>query len=188
MSMTSNRMLIACLGAFLVSGTLVACGVFAALSRANGDDSDRLGSGRQAEQAAIAVVRQYYDAVDEIGADGGAHPQRIGRFVTQMHGSQLATAFAGMRKAGWKTSGKSVIVGDELIGRRTDETTGDAEVGVRVCLDVSRTRVIGAAGDEQTPPRRTSRVPYDVWLTTSGAIGAQLRVESTRVREELAPC
>lgn len=187
MSTTSNRMLIACLGAFLVSGILVACGVFAALGRAASGDPDPRGSDREAERAAMAVVRPYFRVIDEIAADGGAESQRVGRFVTNDHGSQLAVAFAGMRARGWKASGSTVIVGDEMIGRRTRHD-GAAGVGIRLCLDVSNTRVVGHFGGRQPPADRVGRVPYDVWLTTSGVTGRQLRIESTRMREELAPC
>jgi len=187
MSTTSNRMLITCVGAFLVSSVLVACGVFAALSRAASRDPDPRGSDRETERAAMAVVRPYLRVIDEIAADGGAESQRVGRFVTHDHGSQLAVAFAGMRAGGWRTSGRTLIVDDELIGRRTGDG-GSAEVGVRLCLDVSQAKVVGRPGGRQLPVNRASPVPYDVWLTTSGVAGRQLRIESTRMREELSPC
>lgn len=136
----------------------------------------------------MAVVRPYYAAVGDIGADGGAKPHRIDRYVTEGHGSQLAIAFANMHSDGWTTSGKAVIVGDELIGRRSSPRTGRASVGVRVCLDVSHTRVIGRFGDDQASPERPDRVPYDVWLTTSGTTAQRLRIESTTMRAELTPC
>jgi hypothetical protein len=188
MSTTSNRMLLACAAAFVVSSTLVACGVFAALSRGADSGPDPSGSDRQAERAAMTVVRPYYAAIAEIGADGGARPHRIDRYVTDDHGSQLAVAFAGMRRDGWKTSGKTAVVDDELIGRRSLAHGGKVRVGVRVCLDVSGTRVIGPFGDDRTPPGRAERVPYDVWLTTNGAVTPHLRIESTTFRQDLTPC
>lgn len=188
MSTTSNRMLLACAAAFVVSSTLVACGVFTALNRGADSGPDPRGSDRQAERAAMAVVAPYYAAIGEIGADGGSRPHRIDRYVTDDHGSQLAVAFASMQSDGWKTSGKTVIVGDELIGRRNLTHAGKARVGVRVCLDVSGMPVIGPFGDDRTPVGRADRVPYDVWLTTNGARTQRLRIESTTFRQESTPC
>jgi hypothetical protein len=180
-------MLLACIGAFVVTTTLVACGVFAALSRAP-DSAPEPQSNRQSERAAMAVVRAYFETLGQVGADGGGEPERLAPYVNESHASQLAVVFAGMRDEGWHTTGKTLILDDELIGRRVHDPPGTLELGVRVCLDVSRTRVIGPSGDDQTPSQRAKHVPFDVWLTTAGGPGERLVVRSTTMREELTPC
>lgn len=133
------------------------------------------------------VVRPYYRALDAIGADGGKRSERIAKYVTPDHRSQLSVAFASMHAEGLSTTGTTVIVDDRLIGRRI-QPRGDAQTGVRVCVDLSRVRVFGPQGEERTPIRRAARIPYDVWLTTRGSPAPHLRIESTTMREELAPC
>lgn len=184
----STRTLVACLLAFFVSASLVGCAVLTAqrptssLAPARHFDSDQA-----AEHAAMTMLPKYYAALDAVTHDGGMRPDRVYPYATPNHRSNLNLAFEGMRQDGWKTTGTTVITRNLLVDY-AEKNGGEASVVVRLCLDLTSTHVVGAAGDDETPTTRLDHTAYDVSTTTSSGDGDRLYVASTRSRKDLGPC
>lgn len=184
---TSTRMLAACVVAFFVSTSLVACGVLTVLRPVHTTPHAHFESDEAAEQAAVERLPRYFAAIDAIMRDGGMRPDRVYPYVTPHHRAELNAAFEELRSSGQTVSGNTVIADEKFLGY-AESLSGEARVDIRVCLDVSGLRMLGAMGDDQTPIWRLDRVPYEVRLATSDGDGDALYVTSTHPREGLAPC
>lgn len=184
---TSTRMLAACVVAFLVSTSLVACGVLTALRPPPTGPHSHFESDQAAKQAAMERLPRYFAAVDAVMRDGGMRPDRVYPYVTPRHRANLNAVFEQMRSFGQTVSGATVISDEELMDY-AENLRGEARVDIRVCLDVSGLRMLDAMGEEKTPASRYDRVPYEIRLTTSEGDGDVLYVASTRAREDLPAC
>lgn len=185
---TPTRTLVACLLAFLVSTGLVGCGVLTALRpTASVAPLRHFESDQKAQEAAMELLPKYYAALDAVTMDGGMRPDRVYPYVTPNYRSNLNLAFEKMRNDHLKTTGLTAITRNLLIDY-AEKNAGEAFVVVRLCLDLSHTRVLGAADDDETPTTRLDHTAYDVSLTTSDGDANRLYVASTRARRDLGPC
>jgi hypothetical protein len=137
--------------------------------------------------AALSAYQRYLATVDAIGADGGVGAERIDPYAAPNHLSNLVVAFESMHKEGIRTTGSVVLAGETLAGYREYPGRRQA-VRMRACLDLSRTRVVDAAGVDLTSRARQERVPYDVVLSTRESADGRFLVERSRSLPELAPC
>jgi hypothetical protein len=134
------------------------------------------------EEEALAAAEEAYAAYrrmsDQISAEGGADPERIAPFVTELRLTDELRGFTTLREAGLRIEGEASF--EVLTVQRYEELGGDAEVAFYACSDLSGSRVIDENGDDVTPPDRQDRLMLEVVLRTlEGEL--PLRLESDNV-------
>ncbi|WP_129590373.1 hypothetical protein [Cryobacterium aureum] len=118
-------------------------------------------SNDEALAAATAFYASYQGTANTISHDGGVDPQRITPFVTtEMLPGEIAS-FKRLTEKGVH------LVGDLAFDSMTIQSANlkNGSVVVYMCLDVSATDIVDAAGISIVPADRISRHPLQVALT-----------------------
>lgn len=135
-------------------------------------------SEEEALAAATDVYQQYTAAFDKesAGGGGGTAVESIRPLVTEEYLTELLEP--GMLEMnGWRTEGATTFDSVSLV-----EVTGmdrSAEVRLRLCRDVSKVRVLDAAGRDVTPTTRASRFPVEVLFVSSAPASPELLIAET---------
>ena len=138
------------------------------------------------EEATLAraaeVLESYVRVVDEIGRDGGSRPERAAEVATARELEEVLDSFEQMRDEGVHFEGRTIIDQVELI-----EWTSGSPTAVQVdfCLDLSDARLV-AKGEDITPSRARSRIPYEGTLVNGGT--GRLVLERSERRPAEASC
>lgn len=143
---------------------LVLCVSVAVLTSCAGHIPDRVSAsemGDDALSAALASYNEYLEVAasitrerDPVGSDA------IRAVVTNDYGDELVAQYAQIADAGIRFRGTTRTTNAEVVS--TDMNAGDGAVQLRLCSDVSGTRMIDEDGNDVTPLERDLVVPIQL--------------------------
>ncbi len=105
-------------------------------------------SDEEALAAAEEVYREYLAMSDLISSEGGADPERIAPFVTEMWLDHEIETAEELGESGRRISGNSEVSSFQLQERN------DSQIIVYACHQLDHTKVIDADGHDVTPKDR----------------------------------
>ena len=129
-------------------------------------------SEEEALAAATAAYAAYLAVSDQIGADGGANPERLEPLVTAEWLTKEIGAFKEFSVTGWKQSGVTTVRSAIL------QQFSDDSVSIYVCTDASATRFNDASGADVTPAVRQTVSSLEVSFVLGSSVADGLLLES----------
>ena len=119
------------------------------------------------EEEAFAAAEEVYRAYNE-----AVNAERRGDPDAEPRDYLVGLALDGDTNARQILGGEGLVIsGDGVIADITNEgaeiSSGNVSVEMRVCLDVSSTRVLDESGSDVTPEGRQLRVPLRITMTDS---------------------
>lgn len=126
--------------------------------------------------AAVDVYKQFLIALDGIGHDGGAHPERIKPYLGEA-AYQFELAQARKYEAEHSHGVGAAVLNNAILESR-EERNGAATVTIFVCEDISAVDRVDANGHSLVDPDRGDYFDYEVVLTGSKPDG--LVIQSDR--------
>lgn len=130
--------------------------------------------------AAKKAYTGYLAASDEIGDEGGAHPERIAPWVTKSRIRVETNQFNALAKSGVHFVGDSTF-SDFRLQDLTQSERGSVSLAAYVCDNVGNSRVIDANGTDVTPSDRKDLIPIQVQFRNLEAGASRLVVEGSTV-------
>ena len=121
-------------------------------------------SDAQALAAATEVYKKYEEVSDEIGRDGGAHPERIKPYVNSGGYEHERQAAEKMRAEGSHGVGATVL--NNVVLQSHEERDGVATVTIYTCEDISAVDRVGPDGASLVSPDRGDYIAYIAVLKT----------------------
>ncbi|MBN9173890.1 MAG: hypothetical protein J0I70_07025 [Microbacterium sp.] len=119
-------------------------------------------SADQAYAAAEKTYRAYVDALNEVDLRDPKTFEAVYAWTTGDALEGDKKSFTSMHADGWHVSGETVL---GRIRPVAFELSGHTRVTARVCLDVSRVKVVDLDGDSVVPNGRNDRQPVTVTFT-----------------------
>ncbi len=136
-------------------------------------------SDADALKAATDAYAAYLKMSDTIAHDGGKDPERIKPFVTAAWYEVQLKDLNTLHAKGYKAVGDSEFDKPTLRNSSTD-VSGRARVGVYLCVDVSKVRLVNSAGADVTPATRHDRLPLQVEFQAN-ASSSKLLIDKSEV-------
>ncbi|WP_309619479.1 hypothetical protein [Salinibacterium sp.] len=130
-------------------------------------------SEEEALAAATAAYAAYLAVSDQIGADGGANPERLEPLVT----AEWLTKEIGVYEKFALTKNSlqgSTTFRESKLQRLSEESGGEAEVVIYTCTDFSATRFIDAVGADVTPVDRQTTAGLEIAFVIEDGDSARL--------------
>jgi hypothetical protein len=128
---------------------------------------------------ALAAAKKTYDGYldisDEVGNEEGKDPLRIASLVTKSWLPTELKSYAEFAKTGQRFTGSTTYDSFKL-QQRSQDSAGIVAMSVYVCADISKTRLLNAAGKDVTPASRANVYPVVVQFRGKSAKSTQLLV------------
>jgi hypothetical protein len=113
----------------------------------------------EALAAATKAYAAYLKMSDTIAHDGGAHPERLNKYVSLDLAATDERGFADFRTNRWKSIGTTTFDNQKLQQYDPAALAGSATISVYLCVDVSNVNVIDSSGKSMVSPKRPDRGP-----------------------------
>ena len=128
-------------------------------------------SEEEALAAATAAYAAYLAVSDQIGADGGANPERLKPLVTAEWLAKEVGAFKEFSSTGWRQSGLTTLRSSAL------QQFSDDSVTLYVCTDANETRFYDSSGADVTPAVRQTESSLEVSFAIGASADGRLLLE-----------
>ncbi|WP_308796867.1 hypothetical protein [Agromyces silvae] len=115
-------------------------------------------SNKEALDAAVVAFERYVELANQIGAAGGAEPERLYEALTPELAEESIANFQRMQRDGLRLEGSSTVRGVRLVQQNADL------VQVYACLQAGSTRLIDRTGADVTTADRQIETPLVVNL------------------------
>jgi len=109
-------------------------------------------SDEEALAAAEDAYRAYLEVANAVAQDGGLNPERYKAVTTHEWLQQEVESAEALQASGDRQVGELSLTSMTL--QQVDYVGADASVSAYLCLDISGTTFIDAAGNDVTPPNR----------------------------------
>jgi hypothetical protein len=120
-------------------------------------------SDADALKAATDAYAAYLKMSDTIAHDGGANPERIKPYVTGDEYKRQKKDLDALLETKRHAVGNTTFDTTKL-WKSDGEVGGIVSVGLYLCIDVSRVRLVDESGRDVTPTNRASRLPLQIDL------------------------